>query len=367
MTSTIPALPVRDVPVAVGHYRDRFGFQAPHVESDFAVLVRDDAVLHLWSASDEGWRSREDLTAQPICSGAESFLAGTASCRIEVEDVDGLFAELEPQGVLHGVSRGGVHDTDFGTREFATVDLDGNLLTFFRWESQTAAEADLTALGPTGRTNTDERMDLAKQLYERAVFGGDASALGSADRKLDEVEADLSLARGRIIHARFLEEEVDDPQELVLFERAVELYQALGDARGEGESLFWVGIFHQVVREDNDAAVPVFTRSYELATQVGDKLTLSYALRHLGIAEYTAGRFDTARARLEESVQLRRELGFLPGVAANLVGLAYIAAADGRRDDVRPLLEEARVIAEANDAHGILRWIEEARDSLLTP
>jgi hypothetical protein len=24
--------------------------------------------------------------------------------------------------------------TDFGTREFATVDLDGNLLTFFRWE-----------------------------------------------------------------------------------------------------------------------------------------------------------------------------------------------------------------------------------------
>jgi hypothetical protein len=24
--------------------------------------------------------------------------------------------------------------TDFGTREFATLDLDGNLLTFFRWE-----------------------------------------------------------------------------------------------------------------------------------------------------------------------------------------------------------------------------------------
>jgi hypothetical protein len=26
-----------------------------------------------------------------------------------------------------------VNATDFGTREFATLDSDGNLLTFFRW------------------------------------------------------------------------------------------------------------------------------------------------------------------------------------------------------------------------------------------
>ncbi len=102
---------------------------------DFAVLGRDEAVLHLWGATDSEWRSREDLASQPICSGAESFLAGTASCRIEVADVDALFDELDRKGVLHEVSRGGVERTDFGTREFATVDLDGNLLTFFRWEA----------------------------------------------------------------------------------------------------------------------------------------------------------------------------------------------------------------------------------------
>ncbi|MDQ6806424.1 MAG: hypothetical protein M3065_15985, partial [Actinomycetota bacterium] len=104
MSRTIPALPVRDVGLAVVHYRDRFGFGAPHEEPGFAVLVRDDAVLHLWAANDEEWRSREDLTGQPICSGAESFLAGTASCRIEVADVDALFTELKPRGVLHDVS-----------------------------------------------------------------------------------------------------------------------------------------------------------------------------------------------------------------------------------------------------------------------
>jgi catechol 2,3-dioxygenase-like lactoylglutathione lyase family enzyme len=132
--ATIPALPVRDVAAAVAHYGERFGFDAPHATEGFAVLVRDDAVLHLWGATDEDWRSRNDLGDRPICSGAESFLAGTASCRIEVADVDALFAELEPAGVLHDVSRGGVSTTDFGTREFATLDLDGNLLTFFHRE-----------------------------------------------------------------------------------------------------------------------------------------------------------------------------------------------------------------------------------------
>ncbi len=130
---TIPALPVRDVDAAVAFYRERFGFEPAHHASDLAVVVRDDAVVHLWGATDEDWRSRDELREQPICSGAESFLAGTASCRIEVSDVDALFAELQAADVLHEVSRGGVTATDFGTREFATLDGDGNLLTFFRW------------------------------------------------------------------------------------------------------------------------------------------------------------------------------------------------------------------------------------------
>ena len=72
---------------------------------------------------------------RPIESGAESFLAGTASCRIEVADVDALYSELQQAEVLHPTSAGGVSATDFGSREFAALDIDGNLLTFFRWES----------------------------------------------------------------------------------------------------------------------------------------------------------------------------------------------------------------------------------------
>jgi catechol 2,3-dioxygenase-like lactoylglutathione lyase family enzyme len=134
LTRTIPALPVRDAAAAVAFYRDRLGFAVQHHDGGFAVLARDEVVLHLWEAGDEGWRQRESLE-RPVRSGAESFIAGTASCRVQVEGVDELFSELAARDVLHPVSKDGVSDTDFGSREFATLDLDGNLVTFFEWSS----------------------------------------------------------------------------------------------------------------------------------------------------------------------------------------------------------------------------------------
>jgi catechol 2,3-dioxygenase-like lactoylglutathione lyase family enzyme len=132
---TIPALPVRDAVASVDFYRERLGFEVLHHDGGFAVLRRDDAVVHLWEASDDSWRGGVDLD-RPVSSGAESFIAGTASCRISVEGVDDLYAELKPRDVLHKVSRESVTDTDFGTREFATVDRDNNLITFFEWVEQ---------------------------------------------------------------------------------------------------------------------------------------------------------------------------------------------------------------------------------------
>jgi len=217
----------------------------------------------------------------------------------------------------------------------------------------------------------DGRIERSRQLYERALFESDAGALTAAERELDGVEADLALARGRVIHGRFLEQRAEDPaqaredpRELPLFERAAELYRARDDVRGEGEALFWVGCCHQVVRRDNEAAVPVLWRSLELATEADDPVTMAEALRHLGIAEHAAGRLDAARLHLEESTRLRREIGVWPGVASNMVGLIYIAAGQDRREDGLALAEEARAIAEANGAPGLLRQIDEARAQL---
>ncbi|MGW4640908.1 tetratricopeptide repeat protein [Sphaerisporangium sp. NPDC004334] len=219
--------------------------------------------------------------------------------------------------------------------------------------------------------SAEDRVERAKTLYERAVLSGDASVLTSAERGLDALEADAALARGRILHARFLNERasagsspVEDPAELPLFERAIESYRALGDTRGEAEALFWIGCLHQVIRRDNVTAVPYLQQSCRMAAQVGDKPTQSEALRHLGIAAHMAGRLDEARERLEESSRLGREIGALPVVAANMVGLAYIAAAQGRRADALAALDEAHAIAQAHGAHAIVRQIEQARTKI---
>lgn len=128
MLQAIPALPVRDMARSVEFYRDALGFAVLHRDTGFAILRRDAVDLHLWAASDEGWRARGG-GAVPVVSGAESFIAGTASCRVAVRGVDELHHVLSPQGILH--PNAPLRDRWYGTREFGVLDPDRNLVAFF--------------------------------------------------------------------------------------------------------------------------------------------------------------------------------------------------------------------------------------------
>ena len=125
----IPALPVADMGAAVDVYRTNFGFTLVHVDAGMAILRRDGIELHLWLADDQRWRTGIDQL-RPVRSGAESFLAGTGSCRIQTTAVALLFDELQVAAVLHPTASDLVR-TAWGTEEFHTLDHDGNLLTFF--------------------------------------------------------------------------------------------------------------------------------------------------------------------------------------------------------------------------------------------
>jgi len=94
LQEAIPALPVKDVAASIPYYQNKLGFTLVHVESSFAILKRDSVELHLWAANDETWRKR--TVTSLLTSGAESFLAGTASCRIRVSGIDDLYNELTP-------------------------------------------------------------------------------------------------------------------------------------------------------------------------------------------------------------------------------------------------------------------------------
>lgn len=127
MLSAIPTLRVRNVEKSIPFYRDVLGFSQPHQDSGFAIFSSDGVELHVWQADDEGWRTRSN--GEPVQSGAESFISGTASCRVAVIGVDELYARLQQANVIHPSAH--IRDTEWGTREFGITDPDNNLITFF--------------------------------------------------------------------------------------------------------------------------------------------------------------------------------------------------------------------------------------------
>ena len=123
----IPTLPVRDQQRSAAFYCDQLGFRVAFQNDGFVKLQRDAVEIHLWVANDESWRNRHGT--EPVISGAESFIAGTHSCRIGMEGVDELYQDVQPHGIVH--PNGQIADMPWGTREFGVTDPDNNLITFF--------------------------------------------------------------------------------------------------------------------------------------------------------------------------------------------------------------------------------------------
>ena len=128
MLQAYPNLPVLNIARSVEFFRDKIGLLPRHQEAGFAILSWDAVEVHLWLANDETWRTRND--DQPIVSGAESFIAGTASCRIRVEGIEELYNTVRRLGIVHGNAP--LTDQPWGDRDFAIQDPDGNVVTFFQ-------------------------------------------------------------------------------------------------------------------------------------------------------------------------------------------------------------------------------------------
>lgn len=129
--NAIPALPAKSIKHSCEYYTNRLGFVVRHQEEFFAIAVRGSVEIHLWKACDRSWKWRSILLfLKPIWSGAESFIAGTASCRIKMQGVNELYEEYKKAGVLHAPDTV-VQEQHWGHREFHAVDIDRNLLSFY--------------------------------------------------------------------------------------------------------------------------------------------------------------------------------------------------------------------------------------------
>ena len=114
--TAVPILPSRDLDETLAFYV-RLGFQnrgAPPDEWKYLIIGRDTGELHFFEAP----------TVDPLTTDA--------GCYVRVDDADALFEEWHRVGVAEDPATGSrlipPCDTDYGMREFALVDQNGNLV-----------------------------------------------------------------------------------------------------------------------------------------------------------------------------------------------------------------------------------------------
>jgi catechol 2,3-dioxygenase-like lactoylglutathione lyase family enzyme len=108
-----PILPSVDLAATASFY-EQLGFEQTRFWPDeYLIVMRGEVGLHFFPAPDlDPWSS-------------------SAGCYLYVEDADALFFEYESRGLPgEGIPRlhGPPEETDYGLREFAVVDPDGNLV-----------------------------------------------------------------------------------------------------------------------------------------------------------------------------------------------------------------------------------------------
>ena len=108
-TSAVPVLYSLDIGPSVAFYEEKLGFERGGIYPDYAVLRRDGIEIHLCKCNDRN-------------------LAENTQCRVNVAGIDALHAECRAKGIVH--PNGPLREQPWGLREFAVLDLDGNLIKF---------------------------------------------------------------------------------------------------------------------------------------------------------------------------------------------------------------------------------------------
>ena len=106
----IPVLASLNIKKTVQFNKDKLGFdRVGYLDHDYAIIARDYFIVHFWKCNNK-------------------IHPENTSCYLDVKDIDILYEELKRQNVIH--PNGKLEDKEYGTREFAVLDEDGNLIKF---------------------------------------------------------------------------------------------------------------------------------------------------------------------------------------------------------------------------------------------
>jgi tetratricopeptide (TPR) repeat protein len=160
--------------------------------------------------------------------------------------------------------------------------------------------------------------------------------------------------------------DVDARAEEDWFDRALAIRKEFGAVAEVAESLFSVGLAHQILRQDWSKAVFYFRQALEMAEREaaeGDLYTRSEIHRHIGFYYLVADHQPMKAVRhLEVSLDLRRQFGDERRIPSGLVALGEAQLAASDPDSALITLTEAVERTRAADLSA--GWIHEAEQVL---
>ena len=112
--SATPALASLDIERSVEFFCSNLGFSKVFCEQGaYGIVSRGPVHIHFWACTDRN-------------------IAENTSCRVRVQGVEGMFSTCSDFGIVH--PNAPLQTKPWGTKEFAVLDPDGNLITFAEWD-----------------------------------------------------------------------------------------------------------------------------------------------------------------------------------------------------------------------------------------
>ncbi|MEV4344649.1 tetratricopeptide repeat protein [Actinoplanes sp. NPDC049596] len=127
-----------------------------------------------------------------------------------------------------------------------------------------------------------------------------------------------------------------------LFAEALLIQREVDDPAGAAESLFGLGLVHQVLRGDWGTAMPFYTEALTLAERYADEMVRSEVHRHIGFFHvFVSGDTERGLRHLRMSQVLRERFGDPRRVATGTLALGEAEMAAGNLAEALRLLREA--------------------------
>ena len=109
--SAVPVLASLDIQRSVDFFAAKLGFTIRYASQGvYGIVSRDSVNIHFWACSDPS-------------------IPSATGCRVGVRNIESLYDHCAQQDIVH--PNGLLNTTPWGNKEFAIIDADKNLVTFF--------------------------------------------------------------------------------------------------------------------------------------------------------------------------------------------------------------------------------------------